>query len=218
MSRVFDWRPRFDERSRNFRAISAPERSRRTRTWTCLQTLDQKAEGACVGFAVSHEAAATPAAVSGVTARTARAVYKRAQLLDEWPGESYEGTSVLAGMKAGQERGWWGGYRWAFGEDDLALAVGYLGPVVLGVNWYTGMQTPDAGGQIYVRGRLSGGHAILCLGYDAKRDRYLLHNSWGPRWGINGRCYLSAKDMARLLREQGEAAIPMRRRAVREAA
>ena len=108
-------------------------------------------------------------------------------------------------------RGWWGGYRWAFGEQDLAYAVGYLGPAVLGVNWYKGMETPDASGQIFVTGEQLGGHAILCIGYDHVRQLYRLHNSWGKDWGIGGDCFISVSDMKRLLSENGEAAIPMKR-------
>lgn len=165
----------------------------------------------CAGFAVSHEAASTPAVVPGITNAVARQVYKQAQKLDEWPDEGYDGTSVLAAMKAGKARGWWAGYRWAFGERDLAFSLGYLGPAVLGVNWYSGMETPDAAGQIHATGEIMGGHSILCIGYDAGKKLYRLHNSWGKDWGIGGDCFISASDMVKLLSENGEAAIPMKR-------
>jgi hypothetical protein len=37
---------------------------------------------------------------------------------------------------------------------------------------------------------------------------YVLRNSWGADWGRNGDCYLTSRDMARLLKAGGEAAIP----------
>ena len=213
LGRVFDRIVHFDERSRQFPARMAVRAvAPRSRNWTCAINLDQCVEGACAGFAVSHEAAATPCVVPGITNAVARQVYKQAQRLDEWDGEDYDGTSVLAAMKAGKARGWWAGYRWAFGERDLAFAVGYLGPAVLGINWYADMETPDVSGQIHAAGGQLGGHAILCVGYDHARQMYRLHNSWGKDWGIGGDCFISVADMTRLLAENGEAAIPMKRR------
>lgn len=211
--RTFDRMVRFDERSRAYpiRALLAADAAPRSYTWRCEAWLDQGSEGACTGFSVSHEAAARPAVVRGITDATARAVYERARQLDEWPGEAYEGSSVLGAMKAGKERGWYGEYRWAFGEADLRLAVGYKGPAVLGVNWYAGMMDADAAGRINVSGRVLGGHAILCNGFNVKTGLYRLHNSWGRGWGVNGECFVTVADMQRLLREEGEACIPVRR-------
>ena len=31
-----------------------------------------------------------------------------------------------------------------------------------------------------------GGHAVMAVGYDHPRQRFILRNSWGPRWGIQG--------------------------------
>jgi len=212
-SRTFDRIPRFDRRSRRYAARDAfwPWTRRKTRNWSCYVTLDQGREGACVGFACSHEAAATPAVVPGITKNVARTIYQRAKQIDEWPGENYEGTSVLAGMKAGKEKGWWKEYRWAFSERELCLSIGYLGPCVLGIGWYEGMSQPDAEGRVRPTGSLLGGHAILCSGYDAKKELYRLHNSWGPKWGHRGDCFISAKDMATLLKRRGEAAVPLKR-------
>lgn len=150
--------------------------------------------------------------VGGLTDADAVAVYRRAQQLDQWPGEDYSGTSVLAGIKAGVEAGWFGEYRWAFGEPDLRLAVGYRGPAVVGINWYAGMVAPDAGGFIRPAGGLLGGHAILAVGWSRRLDAYRLHNSWGEHWGDQGECWVASTDMARLLAEDGEAVIPVTRR------
>lgn len=211
VTRVFDRRVRFDERSRNYpvRALIAADARPRSYTWRCEKWLDQGREGACTGFALAHEAAGRPVVVAGITNITAQDVYHRARELDEWPGEDYEGSSVLGAMKAGMERGWYKEYRWAFGEADLALAIGHCGPAVLGINWYEGMLTPDLFGKIRVSGAVAGGHAILCNGYNARRREYRLHNSWGEDWGQRGECIIGADDMARLLREQGEACIPV---------
>lgn len=204
----------FDERSRAFPVRALIEATRpRSFTWRPGPVvLDQGREGACVGFSIAHELAARPSVIEGVTSATALALYRRAQRIDEWPGEAYDGTSVLAGMKAAVEAGFFEGYRWAFGEADLALAVGYKGPAVLGIPWYEGMFDPDDDGYLRPTGAVAGGHAILCHGIDVKRDRYKVHNSWGAGWGIGGDAFISREDMRVLLAQQGEAAIPVGRR------
>ena len=210
LERVLDRLEEFDDRSRGFpiRTLVA-ERPRRSYTWSVNVFLDQGREGACVGFAWAHDAAARPKVVPLVDDLDALDIYNRARQLDRWPGEAYEGTSVIAGAKAMQERGWLKEYRWAFSEDDLALAVGYKGPAVLGIPWYEGMFSPDEQGFLRPTGAVAGGHAILFIGYSVKHDRYLVHNSWGQGWGARGRAYIHREDVQKLLRENGEACIPV---------
>lgn len=203
----------FDEESRKFPVTATIEETKpRSYTWSCLTYLDQGSEGACVGFSVSHEIAARPVAVRGMTDGTARALYRAAQEVDEFPGSDYSGTSVLAGFKAATALGYFGEYRWAFGLSDLVLAVGYKGPAVLGINWLQGMFKPDADGYIHATGEKKGGHAILCKGVDVKKNRLRLHNSWGTDWGMGGDCWISFDDMAQLLQASGEACIPVKRK------
>ena len=203
----------FDERSRQYpiRHLIAATSAPRSYTWRCDVYLNQKSEGACAGFAVTHEAAAKPVRVLGLTEQIARDVYHRAQDLDEWPGHDYEGTSVLGAMKAGKEKGWYEEYRWAFGIDDLVLALGYKGPAVLGINWYEGMFETDSGGFIHPTGQLMGGHAIVAIGVSLTKQSVRLHNSWGIDWGVHGECQILISDLKQLLKEDGEAAIPVKR-------
>jgi hypothetical protein len=210
-NRTFDRVVHFDDRSRAYpiRTLIRADAVPRSYTWSCDVWLDQGNEGACVGFAIAQEAAARPVVVSPITNNVAQQVYLRAKQLDQFKGENYEGTSVLGGIKAGKDRGWYGEYRWAFGEPDLALAVGYKGPAVLGINWYDGMMDPDASGFLRVTGQIAGGHAILCNGYNVTKKAYKVHNSWGMSWGNKGEAWISVDDMARLLGEQGEACIPV---------
>jgi hypothetical protein len=212
-----DRRVSFDERSRSYpiRALLAPEQIAKPRgyTWRVYTHLDQGQEGACVGFAWAQELAARPAVVAGVTNEVAEALYRQARYLDEWPGEDYDGTSVIAGAKAVTGNGYMPEYRWAFGLQDLILAIGYKGPAVLGINWYTGMFDPDSDGLLHVTGQIEGGHAILADSVNVKKRLIGLWNSWGPDWSpINGaQAYVGFDDMQRLLDEQGEACVPVQR-------
>lgn len=106
--RTFDRVVKFDERSRNFAIIDTiTPTTPRSYTWRCPVNLDQGSEGACTGFAVAQEAAARPVMVKDITNAVAKQIYYRARQLDEWPGENYEGSSVLGAMKAGKEKGWY---------------------------------------------------------------------------------------------------------------
>lgn len=221
---VLDRRIEFDEESRQYpiRTLLTPsqlEEPARSYTWSVPVMLDQGNEGACVGFAWAHEIAARPWPDKNITDDYAQAIYYWAQRNDEWPGENYSGTSVLAGAKAVTE---WlariSEYRWAFGLDDLVRTIAYKGPVVLGLNWYTGMMRPDSTGRIRPTGQVEGGHAILACRVTGERysvssmqRRVYLYNSWGKSdgwpWG-----WLSWDDAERLLHERGEACIPVMRK------
>jgi len=34
--------------------------------------------------------------------------------------------------------------------------------------------------------KMLGGHAVLAVGYDEARQRFLIMNSWGTGWGLKG--------------------------------
>ncbi len=232
-NRTLDRVVHFDERSRNFPIRAAINTGAfKTTTWDCHTYNDQGTQGACVGFGWSHELAAQPYPVP-TNATLATQIYKRAQQLDVWPGEDYSGTSVLGGAKAVSElrnnigEPYISEYRWAFGISDVLLALSHQGPVVLGLNWYSGMFDTDYYGYLRVSGSLAGGHCLLATGVnlepapdhegemtelshiDPSGSYIILHNSWGKDWGVGGKARMTLQDMTRLLSEQGEACVPM---------
>ncbi len=209
--RTLDRVPQWDERNRAYpvRPLLAG-RKPRSYTWPLATWNDQGREGACVGFAWSHELAAAPVKVptdNGVGQR----IYREAQKIDQWPGEAYEGTSVLAGAQVVKSLGYVNEYRWAFNEWDVVDTVGAYGPCVLGLNWYEGMFRPDPAGYLNVTGRIAGGHALVCLGVNLRGEYITLHNSWGRDWGRDGRARLSFASLSRLLSEDGDACVPVSR-------
>lgn len=138
-------------------------------------------------------------------------LYRSAQRVDEWEGQDYDGTSVRAGAKVLQRRKIIDSYWWAWSLEALVDAVLTLGPVVVGTNWYMDMFLPDRDGRARVSGTLVGGHAYVVNGVNVKKEIVRIKNSWGRHWGRRGHALLSFDDMARLLREDGEACIAMER-------
>jgi C1A family cysteine protease len=69
------------------------------------------------------------------------------------------------------------------------LAAGY--PFVFGFTVYESFEGPDvaktgiasypASGE-----KVVGGHAVLAVGYDDASQRFIVRNSWGPKWGMKG--------------------------------
>jgi C1A family cysteine protease len=219
--RRLDRIPAFDQRSMNFpisAALNTEQQELISRTWTVPRgtpVLNQGEEGACCGFGVTNELLFYPVPVRKLDATFAREkIYWVAQRDDPWPGGSYpnatpryEGTSVLYAIKAASDLGYYTEYRWAASEKEMALGVGYLGPAIIGVDWYEGMFKPDSKGFIHPTGDKMGGHCTLVIGVNVKAGYYTIHNSWGPSWGDNGRAKIRREDMAKLMAANGEVCI-----------
>jgi hypothetical protein len=124
-------------------------------------------------------------------------------------GEQYDGTSTLDGAKELKDRGEISEYRWAFGLEQVILALGNVGPVVLGIPWYDSMyDAPN--GELKVSGSKVGGHCILARGVSVTKGYVILRNSWGPDWGLGGDARISFDDLGRLLADDGEAVVPIK--------
>jgi hypothetical protein len=106
------------------------------------------------------------------TNRSALAWYRRAQRLDQWPGEAYDGTSVLAGCLDGRKRGLYDGFTWARRAEQLAAGIVNDGPAIVGVEWTDGSYTTDHRGVLTPGGAVVGGHCVCLIGFvGAKDDR-----------------------------------------------
>lgn len=225
MSRTFDWKPRFDEKSREYpiRGLMRVTPKRKTKLWVVGPILDQGQEGACVGFGWTAKILSEPfwfnlkKLPKGIPTEPqpfAFDTYNQAKKIDEYPGEDYEGTSVLAGAKVMQNYGIVKSYSWAFSIDEMIDGLIKKGPVVLGINWYDGMyDAPN--GVLSVSGKIVGGHCITAVGFRVAsptfggEDSIILQNSWGPDWGLNGLAEIRVSDMAKLLADSGEACLPL---------
>lgn len=205
---------RFDDRSLAYPARGVLFREGAeivTQNWRRVPAWDQGLSSECVAYSVRGICWTSPfrAAIPYKERRAIsfRDVYESAQRIDEWPGENYDGTSVLAGMKVGKERGWFSEYRWCFGVDDVLRTLSHHGPVAIGVTWYDSMFEWGKLGMLYVntRSRVSGGHAVELTGLNAKQGYVRGTNSWGKSWGHHGAFRMRFEDLDFLLRDYGEA-------------
>lgn len=224
-NKKFDWAPKFDERSKLYGVSEIiPEKTHEnSKLWKEGPVLDQGHEGACVGFGWTAHAICDPNAPAatpwvGWLNDLARSFYKRAQKLDKWPGEDYSGTSVLAGAKVMKEKGLISEYRWCFSIDELRDAVVNIGPVVIGIPWYSGMydvrhvmeKGKDSYALVEISGDLVGGHCITVTGYDFETKMFRWRNSWGKWYGIGGSAYIKEEDLNSLVANRAEMCIPIK--------
>lgn len=168
---------------------------------------------------------------TGLNNTTAMALYKLAQVYDEWPGTNYEGSSVLGGVKAAASQGYVGTYRWCGAGsgrviEDVMDSISYIGPVNFGIPWMDSMFQPRRSGLLEVdTTKPAGGHAICGMGQllgvtlpgEAKKlDVVELQQSWGISWGVRGGfCYIKMEDLEALLKMQGEALVITQEKLVR---
>lgn len=74
-------------------------------------------------------------------------------------------------------------------EMRTCLADGY--PFVFGFTVYESFESPQVAktGTVPMpkpKEKVLGGHAVLGVGYDDKKKRFLVRNSWGSGWGMKG--------------------------------
>lgn len=203
-----------DPNDRRF-MLSPPRREAaniESRYWYHQGVLDQGDSSACVGYSTRQWLNAGP--VRNLGGPSAMEIYRLGQDSDEWPGAepAYYGTSVRAGFKVLKSLGFVESYRWAYDLDTVVDHVLTVSPVVLGTVFYEDMFDVDKHGFMHVGGRSVGGHAYLLKGLSRTRKcpdgsigagRIL--NSWGTGWGQNGLAWISFKDLAALIADQGEA-------------
>ena len=220
-----------DDRDRNFlmrrmlpdaRRLALPTR----KTWRINSSaLHQRDTGTCVGHAWRNFLRCAPLRTEK-DGPSAFDIYRSAILKDPWSSNDqgktlpdYDvglefGTTVRAGAEALTEFGRLKSYVWAFSLQPAVEWVLTEGPVVLGTNWYSSFQRPDAEGivRILPNARTTGGHAYLLRGVDTRRALALCSNSWGDPWGKSGEFLLPFRDLERLIHEDGEACSAVEKR------
>jgi hypothetical protein len=165
--------------------------------------LNQGSTNSCVGHSCAHFIMAAPIMSHTVDAI---ALWRRAQEIDEFAGNegTNSGTSVRAGFKALREGNLiTSDYRWANDADETLRFILTRGSVVVGSKWYPGMSEPLNGVMRLTGNPGSTGHAYLLFGFSPDQDAFLMANSWGPSWGINGCAFLPYDALDQLMQQDG---------------
>ena len=74
-------------------------------------------------------------------------------------------------------------------DMKTCLAAGY--PFVFGFTVYSNFMTAKVaktgrGDMPGPRDTVQGGHAVCAVGYSDASSRFIIRNSWGPKWGLDG--------------------------------
>lgn len=174
--------------------------------WPTGPILNQGDTPHCVGFAWAQWEMTSPVRIPLATSRDGNAlghgIYASCKEIDGYAGD---GTWVRAGASVMKTAGRLASYVWATGPNDLRDWVLLKGPVVVGTDWHESMFDPDARGWMRPAGAVVGGHAYLVTGYNANARAYRVTNSWGTGWGDNGKAWILAADLWRLVSQSGEA-------------
>jgi hypothetical protein len=203
-----------DERSKLYAlAESEPLTTRWERV---IGILDQGSVGACTGFACTGHLGTQPddgdLAAAGVTVVLDNAegltLYSAAEVIDgdgPYPPQD-NGSSGLSVAQAAKNAGLCSGYVHAFSIAACHTAI-QTGPFMLGTNWYTSFDSPDANGVIAIEpgATVRGGHEYECIGYDAGRDLWECVNSWGESYGLAGHFFINSATLTTLLAGDGDA-------------
>lgn len=214
-----------DPRSLQYAMGLLPKGAIKSVRWNrAVPVFDQGNLGSCVGNTAAGWVVTDNALRKGLSRIGDKAVnedfaielYSLATQLDEFEGEYLpvdKGSSGLGGAKALQSKGLISSYSHAFSVDALFSGL-QSGPAMVGVIWFNSMFNVDTDGHIQVQpaSGTAGGHEFLIDQIDVAPigavERVWLTNSWGG-WGINGRGWFTADEIAFLLGQNGDVVFPI---------
>jgi hypothetical protein len=182
-----------------------------------IPILNQGDVGACTGNAKTGELGTEPF-YTDLTSRAkfaslvldesfALGIYSQGETIDgdgPYPPND-NGSSGPSVSQAAKNDGYQNGYLHITSVTDMVDAL-QDGPVIVGYNWYTSFDSPDANGLITLApgATVRGGHETLVRGCKISDQLLYQDNSWGESFGVNGSFQLSFTTMDDLLNQQGD--------------
>lgn len=183
------------------------------------RVLDQGNLGSCTGNALTsalicshlnplHEGL-SDAQVTTLDETLAVRIYGRGTELDDYTGTyppDDTGCDGLSVSKAAQEMGYISSYSHCFTWQDAVTAL-TIGPIIVGINWYSGFDNPASDGVIEKTGTIRGGHEVCFDEVDAGNKLVWFRNSWSNQWGVSGRACMTWDTFSATLAEDGDATV-----------
>lgn len=181
-----------------------------------MTILDQGVEGACTGFALAavinlqNSSRIKLQRTKASRQVSPRMLYEMARIHDEWPGETYDGSSIRGAVKGffhngvcslemapykpaqkdwnlsvdqakdARRIGLGAYYRLRPQINDYHVALNEVGAIIASARVHRGWSNPKRG-RIKKSTLHEGGHAFAIIGYD--ESGFLILNSWGDNWG-----------------------------------
>lgn len=173
----------------------------RYRYWSTTRRLplNQGETPMCVGYSARGLLYASPVLNPGGPAPDV--IYRNAQLLDEIPGEAYDGTTARGAMRFLQSIGLVSAYVWPRTVAEMMAWILTRGPVLLGCDWYESFDRPGSDHVLRIApgAGVRGGHEIMVNGGNLDTGRARIMNSWGLGWADHGRAWLPFEVLEELL-------------------
>lgn len=184
--------------------------------------LDQYNEGACTGFSLAACINYLYKSSNYDIQVSPRMLYEMAKRSDEWPGESYDGSSLRGAIQGWKNMGVCKESKWKYKTSDKSYltieraqdarnqtvgayyrlkpeishfhaALNEVGVLAVSAYVHKGWDKPRDGIiKYYKQKEKSAGHAFAIVGYNA--TGFWIQNSWGEDWGNNGLALWSYKD------------------------
>lgn len=184
-----------------------------SRSWDDDWVGDQGQTSECVGFGTRGFLVSSPFKDLTLDAET---IYRGACANDGFaePYSPDRGSSVRGALKFLAKRvpSNIAEYRFGTSVEDVLGWLASHGPVVLGTDWYAGMFKPSLfTGTVHLTGEVVGGHCFVAVGYNDRTRLVRCVNSWGRAWGRGGRFSIGYDDLDRLIKQDGEAAVALKK-------
>ncbi len=194
--------------------FSGPLKAIQSVNWTRqIPILDQGDVGSCTGNAATGALgtlpvyADLPTGFPTLNEAEALKLYSAAEVIDgdgPYPpndngstGPSVAQAAVNAGLIEGFNH---------YLDINSTLQALMIGPVIVGINWYTSFDTPDSNGLITIApgATVRGGHEVEMRIVDVANQLLGLDNSWGTSFGVAGSFFMSIDTYTTLLAQGGD--------------